>query len=296
MAKSPLEQRNREKLMSPIDQQVILITGSTDGHGRRLAIDLAERGATVLLHGRDQRRGEQALKEVVAQGEDRPHRVYLADLSSRDEVRRLGREVEAEHDRLDALVNNAGIGAGRLGVARELSREGYELRFQVNYLAGYLLTALLLPLLRRSAPARVVNVSSAGQAPIDFGDVMLEHGYDGWRAYQQSKLAQIMFTFELAERLEGSGVTVNALHPATFMDTKMVREVASPMSSVEAGAEATLRLVAAAELEGITGRYFDRVREVRAQAQAYDPSARQQVWELSEELCGLEAFADPFHT
>jgi NAD(P)-dependent dehydrogenase (short-subunit alcohol dehydrogenase family) len=199
--------------------------------------------------------------------------------------------VEAENARLDALINNAGVGAGTRGAERELSGDGYELRFQVNYLAGFLLTILLLPRLRRSAPARVVNVASAGQAPIDFDDPMLERGYEGWRAYRVSKLAQVVFTFDLAGRLDGTGVTVNALHPATFMDTKMVREVASPMSRVEEGAQATLRLVTAAELEGVTGKYFDGVEETRADAQAYDPGARRKLWDLSEELCGLGAFA-----
>ncbi|MGH2694424.1 MAG: SDR family NAD(P)-dependent oxidoreductase, partial [Actinomycetota bacterium] len=243
-----------------------------------------------LLHGRDSDRGEQTLEEIRAAGGSRPHRLHLADLASLEEVRRLAGEVEAQHSRLDALINNAGIGAGR-GVGRELSHDGYELRFQVNYLAGFLLTTLLLPLLRRSAPARVVNVASAGQSPVDFDDLMLERGYDRWRAYTQSKLAQIVFTFELAGRLDGAEVTVNALHPATFMDTKMVREVATPISSVEEGAEATLRLVTARELEGVTGKYFDGVGEARAHSQAYDPNVRRQLWGLSEELCGLGALA-----
>lgn len=159
--------------MHPIDQQIILITGSTDGHRRRVARDLAARGATVLLHGRDSDRGEEVLQEVRAAGGSQPHRLYLADFASLEEVRRLAREVEAEHARLGALINNAGLGAGRPGAARELSHNGYELRFQVNYLTGFLLTILLLPLLRRSAPARVVNVASAGQAPLDFGQARL---------------------------------------------------------------------------------------------------------------------------
>jgi NAD(P)-dependent dehydrogenase (short-subunit alcohol dehydrogenase family) len=273
--------------MRSVKQQVILITGSTDGLGKHLARVLAARGATVLLHGRDPNRGERVLREIreVSQRED--HRFYLADFSSLEEVRRLAREIEAKQGRLDVLLNNAGIGAGRPGARRELSRDGYELRFQVNYLAGFLLTFLLLPRLQRTAPARVVNVASIGQAPIDFDDPMLERGYNGWRAYRQSKLAQIMFTFELAARLGGVEVAVNALHPATLMDTKMAREAfASPMSSVDEGAEATLRLATAPELAGITGRYFNGTREARADPQAYDPLARHRLWDLSERLCG----------
>jgi NAD(P)-dependent dehydrogenase (short-subunit alcohol dehydrogenase family) len=150
-----------------------------------------------------------------------------------------------------------------------------------------LLTNLLLPLLKDSAPARVVNVASAGQSPIDFDDPMLEHGYDAKRAYSMSKLAQIMFTFELAEQLRGTGVTVNSLHPASLMDTKMVQDTFGyTMSTVEEGAKATVHLVASPELEGVTGRYFDGTREARANGQAYDKEARQTLWELSEELCG----------
>lgn len=275
--------------MRPIDQQVTFVTGSTDGLGRVVAGELARAGATVLLHGRDGERGKRTLREIRRASGSRRHRLYLANFSSLEEVRRLAREVEAEHDRLDVVVHNAGIGPGRRGSRRELSAEGYELRFQVNYLAGFLLTALLLPLLRRSAPARVVNVASVGQAAVDFEDPMLERGYDGWRAYQQSKLAQVMFTLELAVRLEGSGVAVNALHPATLMDTKMVSEASlSAMSSVDEGAQATLRLATAPELEGASGRYYEVTREARAHPQAYDTLARRRLWQLSEELCGLE--------
>jgi len=207
---------------------------------------------------------------------------YRADLSSLAEVRALAAQVERENDRLDVLVNNAGIGTAG---PREESRDGYELRFAVNYLAGFLLTRELLPLLKHSAPARVVNVASAGQMPIDFDDVMLERSYSGVQAYCQSKLAQVMFTFDLAPELWDRGVTVNALHPATFMPTKMVREAgAEPASSLEQGVEAVRRLVVEPELEGVTDRYFDGQRESRAHPQAYDADARRRLRELSEQL------------
>jgi NAD(P)-dependent dehydrogenase (short-subunit alcohol dehydrogenase family) len=281
--------------MRPVRELTVLVTGATDGLGRRVAGELAAAGATVLLHGRDPARCAQALREVrEATGNERT-RHYLADFSSLDEVRRLGEAVAAEEERLDVLVNNAGIGAGaRRERERALSRDGHELRLQVNYLAGFLLTHLLLPLLRRSAPARIVNVASVGQSPLDFDDLMLERGYEGMRAYRQSKLAQIMFTFELAERLHASEVTVNALHPASLMDTKMVFEsFGSAMSSVEEGAEATIALATSLDLDGVTGRYFDGKREARADAQAYEPEARRRLWELSEGLVGLHAAPRP---
>jgi NAD(P)-dependent dehydrogenase (short-subunit alcohol dehydrogenase family) len=270
--------------MPALGEQRILITGATDGLGRALATRLADEGATLLLHGRDDGR----LRETADAIGEGAHS-YRADLASLEEVRGLAERVERDHDRLDVLVNNAGIGTAGPGDGERVeSRDGYELRFAVNYLSHFLLTRLLLPLIVRSSPARIVNVSSAGQAPIDFDDVMLEHGYSGVRAYSQSKLAQVMFTVDLAGELNGTGVTANCLHPATFMPTKMVRAAGtSPASSLEDGLQATLRLVADPELDGVSGRYFNRLREARADAQAYDPEARRRLRELSERLVGL---------
>ena len=200
-----------------------------------------------------------------------------------------GRRVSPSAEVLDALVNNAGIGTS--GARRELSVEGFELRFAVNYLAGFLLTRLLLPALEGRASSRIVNVASAGQQPIDFTDVMLAHGYSGPRAYRQSKLAQILFTFDLARELAGRKVLVNCLHPATFMDTTMVRlSGARPISTVEEGGAAILQLVMSPSLEGASGLYFSGMRESRADPQAYDPAARQKLRALSFDLVGL---ADP---
>jgi NAD(P)-dependent dehydrogenase (short-subunit alcohol dehydrogenase family) len=278
--------------MRPIDQQTALVTGATDGMGKALAGELAARGATVLLHGRNEARLEAAVREIrQATGNERV-RPYRADFSGLDEVRKLVGEVEETTQRLDLLVNNAGIGRGRPGGGPEQSADGYELRFAVNYLAPFLLTHLLLARLRRSAPARIVNVASAGQIPIDFDDVMLERQYDGMRAYRQSKLALVMFTFELAQRLRADGertVTVNALHPATFVNTKMAYEAAiAPVSSIEDGVEATMRLVVSPELDGVSGRYFDGMTESRANDQAYEAGARRRLWRLSETLVGME--------
>src|SRR5512133_1725634 len=209
----------------------VLVTGSTDGVGRLVARRLADQGARVLIHGRDRTRGEQLLSEIRAA--NRGSAVFLpADFSSLAEVRRLAGAVRRECDRLDILINNAGIGSGGSAGRREVSQDGHELRFAVNYLAGFLLTRALLPLLMLGKPARIVNVSSLGQHPIDFGDVMLTRGYSGSRAYAQSKLAQIMFTFDLARELEPETVTANCLHPATYMATNCGRrrQIRRPMT------------------------------------------------------------------
>jgi NAD(P)-dependent dehydrogenase (short-subunit alcohol dehydrogenase family) len=269
--------------MTDAAEATILVTGATDGLGRRVARELAARGATVLLHGRSPERIEATLEELRSQTGSEKANSYLADLSSLDAVRNLAERILSGEDRLDVLVNNAGM----ISRERKESEDGYELTFQVNYLSHFLLTRLLLPLLKDSAPARIINVASAGQSPLDFSNLMLERGYDAMRAYSQSKLAQVMFTFELAEQLRGTGVTVNALHPASLMDTKMVHcTFGYAMSTVEEGSEAVVRLAVSSELEGVTGRYFDGKREARADGQAYDKEARQTLWELSEELCG----------
>ena len=263
-------------------EATILVTGATDGLGKRVARELAAKGTTVLTHGRSPERLEATLEELRGQRSSQKVGSYLADLSSLAAVRDLADRILSEYDRLDVLVNNAGI----IVQERKESDEGYELTFAVNYLSHFLLTSLLLPLLKDSAPARVVNVASAGQSPIDFDDPMLERGYDAMRAYSMSKLAQIMFTFELAERLSGTGVRVNALHPASLMDTKMVQDTFGyTMSTVEEGSEAVVSLAVSPELEGVTGRYFDGTREARANRQAYNPQARDRLWVLSEELC-----------
>ncbi|HEY2716614.1 MAG TPA: SDR family NAD(P)-dependent oxidoreductase [Solirubrobacterales bacterium] len=270
-------------------EQVALVTGATDGLGRGVAERLAAAGLSVHLHGRDGGKLERAAGEIAAAtGNDRLV-THCADFGSLERVRGLTREVEGSTGALQVLVSNAGIGSGKPELTtRQESEDGYELRFAVNYLAGFLLIMELLPLLRRSAPARIVEVASLGQAPIDFDDPQIERGYSGSRAYAQSKLAQISFGFELAERLgPDSGVAVTSLHPSTFMPTKMVLEQhGESVDSLEDGIEATVRLAIGADVEGLTGRFFDRRQEARAKEQAYDPEARRRLWDLSRELTG----------
>lgn len=264
----------------------ILITGATDGLGRALALELAREPAQLILHGRDDARLERIAGEIAGVPGAVAPRCVRADLADLDQVRRMAAEVRDGTARLDVLVNNAGIGFGEPdGRERRTSVQGYELRFAVNYLAGFLLTLELLPLLRATGSARVVNVASIGQQPLDFADLMIEHDYSGIRAYCQSKLAQIMSGFELASRVPAGEVTVNSLHPSTYMPTKMVlQEMGHSVDSLEGGVEATRRLVAAPELAGISGKFFDRTVEARANDQAYDPAARGELWRRSLEL------------
>ena len=273
--------------MTPLAEQTILVTGATDGLGKAVAASLAGESARLILHGRDDARLEATADELGGRSGNDEIRCYRADFASLDSVRALGDEIARDYDRLDALVNNAGIGTKLPGEGERLeSRDGHELRFAVNYLAHYALTRSLLPLVRDSAPARIVNVSSAGQAPIDFDDVMLERHYSGVQAYCQSKLAQVMFTFDLAEELDPSAVTANCLHPATYMPTKIVHAAGvNPASSLEEGRDATLRLVTDPDLDGVSGHYFNGTREEAAHPQAYDEDARRQLRELSERLC-----------
>jgi NAD(P)-dependent dehydrogenase (short-subunit alcohol dehydrogenase family) len=270
-----------------MDGKTVLVTGSTDGVGRYVAGRLAAAGAKVLIHGRDRARARTLVDEIKRAGRAEPV-FYQADLSSLAGARRLAETVVAEHRRLDVFVSNAGIGSRTLGPERRTSADGYELRFAVNYLSGFLLAHLLLPLLKASAPSRIVNVASLGQHPLDFEDVMLTKDYSGTRAYAQSKLAQIMFTIDLARELVGSGVTVNALHPATYMNTTMVREGGiTPVSTVEQGGEAILHLAAGDDVAGKSGLFFNGMAQSQANPQAYDDAAREQLRALSLELTGL---------
>jgi len=265
------------------DQEVVVVTGSTGGLGREVARRIASRGAHVVVHGRNRDRGMELVREIEREGMGSA-RFYAADLASFAQVRELAEVILRDYDRLDVLVNNAGIGSAP--DERLLSEDGHELRFQVNYLSGFLLTRMLLPRLLESAPSRIVNVSSLAQTPIDFEDVMIDQNFSGGRAYAQSKLAQVLFTFDLAAELAGTGVIVNSLHPATYMDTGMVRRAGvRPRATVAEGADAVMQLVTSSDIA--CGQFYNGLRPARANAQAYDTEARQRLRRLSELLTGV---------
>jgi NAD(P)-dependent dehydrogenase (short-subunit alcohol dehydrogenase family) len=264
------------------DAPAVLITGATSGLGRYLAGRLAGAGWQVLAHGRDPARVADLTAEIGGDA-----RGYVADLASLGDVRDLAAQVRAEVPRLDVLVNNAGIGFGAPGEGRQVSADGHELRFAVNYLAPVLLTRLLMPLLTASAPSRIVNVGSLGQVPFDPAEAEFEAGYSGVDAYRRSKLALAAFTFDLAGELAADQVTVNCLHPATFMNTAMVTLGGiTPVSTVEEGGEATMRLITDPALDTVTGQFFDGLETSRALPQAYDRKFRTQLSEVTDRMLG----------
>ena len=270
--------------MQPIEEQTVLVTGATSGLGRALVEALAGRGATVVAHGRDEERLARTRDEILDATGNEIHTVQ-ADLAELAQVDRLADEVLDRFPRLHALVNNAGVGFGRPGAAREVSADGIELRFAVNHLASHHLARRLAERLVECAPSRVVQVASGAQRPLDPDDPLGERDYDGITAYARSKLAQVMAAYDLAADLVGTGVSVTALHPATFMDTAMVREAGQrPASSVDEGLRAVLRLVIDPELDGVSGRYFEGATEARPHPDADDPTARGRVRALTEEL------------
>jgi NAD(P)-dependent dehydrogenase (short-subunit alcohol dehydrogenase family) len=265
-------------------RRIALVTGSTSGLGREVALALASGGAHVIVHGRDRERGLEVVEQIRASGRGSAS-FYAADLASLTQVRALGQAILRDYDRLDVLVNNAGIWLSG-DDERRTSADGHELSFAVNYLSGFLLTHTLLPRVPRSPTSRIVNVASVAQTPLDFDDPMMERGYSGGRSYGQSKLAQILFTFDLAAELADTGIKVTALHPATLMDTNMVRAAGvQPRSSVDEGLEAVMNLIDSPDVE--SGAYHNGLRPARANAQAYDADARAALRSLSEELTGL---------
>ncbi len=260
-------------------QRVVFVTGSTSGLGREVARSLAGDGDHVIVHGRSAERGLALVEEINA-AKTGSARFYRADFSSLGQVRELAAAVRRDYDRLDVLVNNAGV----IMQERRMSEDGYELTLQVNYLAHYLLTEELLPLLRASAPARIVNVSSAASAPIDWDDPMaLQAPYDASAAYGRSKRAQAMHAADLARELEGSGVIANSLHPETYMDTNMVRSIgAEPRSSVLDGRDNVLQLVN--EEVGSGDFYVDGQPTEDIHDQAWDADERARLKVLTDRM------------
>lgn len=271
-----------------MSKQTIVITGATDGIGKCTATDLAKQyqDSTIIVHGRNNSKVNAVIQEIK-QASGNPYiEGYTADLSSMEEVRGLAANILSKHDAIHILINNAGAGFA----ARRYGKDGTETRFAVNYLAPFLLTNLLLPAIKNAAPSRIINIASAGQSNINLNDIMLEKNFDGVTAYTQSKLALIMFTIDIAEELKKDNITVNSLHPGTYLDTNMVREAGiRPHGPVQSGADAEVYLATSPELNSITGKYFNVKKEAKALPQSYDATARKQLRDLTLKLCGLSS-------
>src|SRR5829696_2082300 len=276
-----------------------LITGGTSGIGKATAVALAAMGADVVVVGRNRERGEAAIKEIKSQSHSESVQLMLADLSVQDEVRGLAEAFLESYDRLDVLVNNAGLVQSK----RTETSDGIETTLAINHLAPFLLTNLLLDRLKQSAPSRVITVSSEAQrwGDMDFDDLQSTQKYRGFPVYGMTKLANIMFTYELAERLKGTFVTANCLHPGA-VGTNFGKNNGGPMTlffraakpfmrSPEQGADTLIWLASSPDVEGVSGKYFSDRKEIEAKSVAYDRAARRRLWEISEELTGLKVAA-----
>ena len=265
-------------------QPRMLVTGSTDGIGKAAAVELAKKGAAVIVHGRTEQKAEAARKEIAAASDNPGVEAVAGDFSSLSEVRRMAEAMRAHYDRLDVLINNAGV----VSKTRMESADGYELTFAVNHLAPFLLTNLLLPLLKESAPTRIVVVSSMvhSGADLDLSDLQMERGYSAQAAYSRSKLANLLFSGALARRLSGSGVTVNALHPGVI-STKLLHASFSGGSAPEDGAQTPVYLATSPDVANVSGRYFVNKTERAPSATAQDEELQERLWKISAELTGL---------
>ncbi len=276
--------------------KICMITGANSGIGKATALGLAQMGATVVLVSRDRARGEEAQKEIKAKSGNDAIDLLLADLSSQQSIRQLVEDFKQRYTRLHVLINNAGVFA----LTWRETVDGLEMSFAVNVLAPFLLTNLLLDVIKASAPARIVNVSSNQQEAnhLKLDDLQLEKSYRPMRAYAQSKLAVVLFTYELARRLEGTGVTANCLHPGFVATNIAQRDLVLPArlatklifrfgTSPEKGAKTSLYLATSPDVEGVTGKYFEKSVPRRSAPLSYDESLQQQLWKACAQLTGL---------
>ena len=276
--------------------KTVLITGGTSGIGKATAAALAAMGANVVVVGRNPERSEAAVEEIKAQSHSGSVELMLADLSVQAELRRLAKEFLRRHDRLDVLANNAGLVQSK----RTETPDGIETTLATNHLAPFLLTNLLIERLEQSAPSRVITVSSEAQrwGNMDFEDMQSRRKYRGFPVYGTTKLANIMFTYELAERLDGTGVSANCLHPGSVGTNfgqnnrgamaLFFRTFKLFMRSPEQGADTLIWLSSSFEVDGVSGKYFSDRKEIEAKKVAYDPAARRRLWEISEDLTGVK--------
>jgi len=276
-------------------EKVVLVTGANSGIGRAASLALAKMGATVVMVARNQEKGEAARSEIVRESQNGSVDLLIADLSSLESVRQLATEFQRKYSRLQVLINNAGLFNQR----RHVTMDGYEDTFATNYLAPFLLTNLQLDLLKASAPSRIINVSSVGHysGHINFDDLNLEKEYGGWKAYGQSKLALVLFTHELAKKLQGTSVTVNAVHPGTVATNIWSRPLgpvgfimALPklfMTTPRQGAETIVYLASSPDAKDLNGEYLEKLKVKKSSDESYNEEIAQRLWDVSAKLTGL---------
>jgi NAD(P)-dependent dehydrogenase (short-subunit alcohol dehydrogenase family) len=275
--------------------KVCIVTGANSGIGKATAKRLAEQGARVAMVCRNKEKGEKAMADIKQGSRSDSVELLLSDFASLASVRALARTFEESHDALHVLVNNAGVAQ----VRRSVTEDGFETTLQVDYLSHFLLTNLLLDLLKKSSPSRIVNVSSVGHygGHIDFDDLQMENGYRVMKAYSRAKLAQVLFTYELARKLGGTGVTVNCLHPGAVA-TNIWGASLGPLSflgkvsrlfliSPEEGARTSVYLASSPDVVGVTGKYFDDRHEKRSSDESYDQAVARKLWDVSASMVGL---------
>jgi len=276
-------------------QRTCMVTGASSGIGKETSKKLAELGATVVMVCRNRKRGEKAMSEIKAARDHARVELLLADFARLDSVRALAEEFLAKHDSLHVLINNA----GEVNVTRAVTVDGFEATFQVDYLSHFLLTNLLVEVLKKSAPSRIINVSSASHygGHLNFDNLQMEKGYGVMKAYSQAKLAQVLFTYELSRRLEGTGVTVNSLHPGTVA-TNIWKNSMGPLSFVgnvsrlflpgpEKGADTPVYLASSPEVESVTGKYYDHRLEKQSSVESRDQAMAKKLWDESEKMTSL---------
>src|SRR3989449_1342233 len=275
--------------------RICMVTGANSGIGKATAAGLAEMGATVILVCRNKEKGEAALSEIKEKSGNNSLDLMLADMSSLQSVRQLASEFRRKYDRLHVIVNNAGL----FMIRRKTTGDGLETTFEVDYLSHFLLTGLLIDLLKAGAPSRLVEVSSIAHynGHIDFDDLQGEKGYGGWKAYSQAKLAQVLFTYELARRLKGTGLTANCLHPGTVATNIWSRPLGPAgfimklprlfMTGPEGGAKTPVYLASSSDVEGVSGKYFTNKKEKESSKESNDEQVARRLWLVSEDLTGL---------
>lgn len=285
-----------------MNDKVCLVTGATSGMGEVIARKLAQMGATVIIVGRSRERGTETLQRIVSATGNTSIELMLADLSSQKEIRQLAQQFESRYQHLHVLVNNAGAWI----TTRQESIDGIEMTFALNHLGYFLLTNLLLDTLKASAPARIINVSSYGhrRAQMNFDNFQAKQGYDGMQTYRQSKLANVLFTYELARRLAGTGVTVNAVNPGLVATrfglnnfgviparivNLLIRVYGLVGTNAEQGAQTSIYLATSPNVEGITGKYFEKQTAVPSSEESYDPATASRLWQVSEAMTGVSA-------